>query len=296
MKRFLVSLLAVATIAVGVAIAANVPWSNSTDFPLLGTPSGTENLVGFKTGANFKVPLTTFTTTVSLTASQINHLFSAPQTVLAAPGAGKAIVPIFVEWYNHVGTVPTGSPGADAGNIILSYQNGSGRTVAGDGGLFEVIASSVVFSSSTPGGYGPITAFTPGGAALFSDISNQSLVISNSVEDYIKYGAILTSSVTAGNAGTGYVIGDTGQVTGYGFVTDILARYVVDTVDGGGAVLTYHLTSNGAGYKTGTTGNATSTSGAQPGIGTGFQIDVNSVTPGDGSGQLVLTYKIVTLP
>lgn len=98
------------------------------------------------------------------------------------------------------------------------------------------------------------------------------------------------------DAGTGYAAGDTGTVNPYGSVTVVLAAYVIDTVDGGGAVLTYHLSANGAGYKSGSTGNHTTTGGGQPGAGTGFQIDVNSVTPGNGSGLITITYKIVTLP
>jgi hypothetical protein len=240
--------------------------------------------------------------TVALTASQINHLFSAPQTVLAAPGAGKAIVPIFVSWCNHPGSIPTGGgSNADAGNVILAYTDANGLVVVGDAAVFEASVPSFVFAPSFTGAYGSgigTTASIPPGTGTvtgfpYTSIANQPLVISNNLEDYVKYGAILTGSITAAHAGTGYVIGDTGTVGGsYGTG----ATYVVDTVGGGGAVATYHLTANGKQYKTGITGNATATGGSQPGVGTGFQIDVNSVTPGNGSGEIMILYMVKTLP
>lgn len=86
---------------------------------------------------------------------------------------------------------------------------------------------------------------------------------------------IVASNVTSGHAGTGYASGDTGTVT---FAGATVATYIVDTVSGG-AVLTYHLTSVGAGYII-AGAYATATGGSQPGVGTGFQIDVTALGGG----------------
>lgn len=85
---------------------------------------------------------------------------------------------------------------------------------------------------------------------------------------------IATASVTAGAAGTGYAIGDTGQVT----TGDTAADYQVLTVDGGGGVLTFSVTSPGSLF-TISTGNATSvTTGAGDGT---FEVDITALTAAD---------------
>jgi hypothetical protein len=86
-------------------------------------------------------------------------------------------------------------------------------------------------------------------------------------------GIILTATITA--AGTGYAANDTGTVNG----GTTLATYKVLTVSTG-AVATFSITSGGAGYSTGA-GQATTDGGAQPGVGTGFTINVGSVADGD---------------
>lgn len=242
------------------------------------------------------------TATTALTAAQINHLFSAPLTLMAAPGAGKAIIPVFVEFYNHVGSIPFGSENAEAGNLILMYGGVTGQPIVGDAATFESAVSStlsaLIYSGSFSSGSVPSNANQPGvritiAPTPYSAISDQPIVVANNTDDYADYGAVLTSGITSGNAGSGYASGDTGTIGGsYGAG----AAYHVDTVSGGGAVATYHLTANGFGYKVGVTGNATATGGAQAGSGTGFQVDINSVTPGNGSGFITITYKLVTLP
>lgn len=83
-------------------------------------------------------------------------------------------------------------------------------------------------------------------------------------------GAILTSALNAG--GSGYAQGDTGTIVGG------TAAYVIDSVNAG-AVVTYHLTSAGSAYSTGT-GVATATGGAQAGVGVNFTVDISTVAVG----------------
>jgi len=74
------------------------------------------------------------------------------------------------------------------------------------------------------------------------------------------------------SGGTGYAIGDTGTING----GSTLAAYVIDTVDGSGAVLTFSLTSAGLGYSI-ASGIATTTGGSQPGVGTDFTVNITNL-------------------
>jgi len=89
-------------------------------------------------------------------------------------------------------------------------------------------------------------------------------------------GGDLTAAVL--NAGgSGYAPGDTGTIQlGNGD-----AAYEIDTVDGGGAVLTFHITAAGSGYTTGTNVGTTTTSGAGDGL---FTVDTTAaaIVPATG--------------
>jgi hypothetical protein len=91
------------------------------------------------------------------------------------------------------------------------------------------------------------------------------------------------SFITVEDGGSGYAVGDTGTV--YQNNPDLVpATYEVDSVDGGGAVTGFTITSGGDGYwltKTGLgfvgTPSPMSNGGAQPGVGTGFTIHIASL-------------------
>ncbi len=87
-------------------------------------------------------------------------------------------------------------------------------------------------------------------------------------------GAISANALSAG--GQGYAASDTGVILG---ANGTQATYTVNTVGAGGAVATYTLNTSGTGYIA-AAGVPTATGGAQPGVGTGFRIDINSVTAG----------------
>jgi hypothetical protein len=86
-------------------------------------------------------------------------------------------------------------------------------------------------------------------------------------------GIILTAGITA--AGTGYAANDTGTIT----TGNKNATYKVLTVSTG-AVATFSITSGGSGYAI-ATGQATAVGGAQPGVGTGFTVNVTAIESGD---------------
>jgi hypothetical protein len=92
------------------------------------------------------------------------------------------------------------------------------------------------------------------------------------VNDAAGVGPIVSSVLNAG--GSGYVVGDTGTIN----TGDTLATYEVLTVSSG-AVATYSIKTKGTRYSIGAN-VATTVGGTQAGVGTGFTIDIVSVTSG----------------
>jgi hypothetical protein len=98
--------------------------------------------------------------------------------------------------------------------------------------------------------------------------------------------------------GMNYEPSDTGTILG---TTGTPATYLVLTVGGGGAVLSYSISFPGDGYVP-TFSSATATGGAQPGVGTGFTIEIIATTfssqtviwTNEASATIVLTTSDVT--
>ena len=107
------------------------------------------------------------------------------------------------------------------------------------------------------------------GALPFRMLGNGTLIVNPTV-----VGPIATTSLN--NGGVLYAVGDTGSFLinspGQG------ATYIVTSVSAGGVVTGYTLTANGTGYATGTVG--TVDGGAQPGVGSGFTINVLTISGG----------------
>lgn len=83
-------------------------------------------------------------------------------------------------------------------------------------------------------------------------------------------GPIVASMLHSG--GSGYAVNDTGTING----GNNAASYRIDSVDGGGAVLAYRVITGGLGYFI-NMNSATADNGSQPGVGTGFTVDITSV-------------------
>lgn len=226
---------------------------------------------------------------VALTANQINHLFSAPVTLVAAPGVGKMILPISILFALNYGTVPFGGNGT---NVCVDFSTSQlqGSSIACDNSLFEgeqLASSTALDHFAAPTGL----AWQQGqgiNVRLNSATANKALSIFNLTGDTITLGAIATSNITAGHAGLLYAPGDT-------FTDNVIGASiaVVDTVSVGGVVTSYHFTNPGYALSV---GNGQSTS-VLTGSGDGnLQIDITAITPGDGTGSVTVIYTTITLP
>lgn len=252
----------------------------ATSVALPGSPTTTTQSVGDN---STKVATTAFvlangggtiqSITIALTANQINHLFSVPVTLVPAPGAGKLINPLQATALFKANTLRFGKAGA---TIATGY--GSCATIAPyDLAAFVIQAVSTVEVDQTAGAYSKPSAA----------LDNQPLVACGLVSDFVSGGAVATSNLHAGGGGTGYAPGDTG-----GF-NDCTALYTIDTVGGGGDVLTYHLTNTG--YECPIISNEGTFTNDGTGDGN-FTVDIATVNPGNGSGTITILYTIATLP
>lgn len=210
-----------------------------------------------------------------------------PLELLPAPGAGKYIavrnLDVIMIKATRVWEV-RGNPVVALGTQTAT--SGLLSIVLG-GGFNSVEESTVGVGSAAPTSSAPSWIF---GA---DEAENQPLTFGLSSANpgplTPNGGPILAASVADG--GSGYAPGDTGRFVdnpdGWGFD----ANYVVDTVDGGGAVLTFTITAPGTGYGAGET---TDTDGGS-GSGSGFTALVTSVAPGDSPVKFIVYYTIEDL-
>lgn len=139
-----------------------------------------------------------------------------------------------------------------------------------------VTVAAMALNSNTTNGMGVLQNFADGKIKFMGIIS----------DDLAMSGGIATAALHTGSPGTGYVAGDTGTITG----GTNPATYTVSTVSGS-AVATFAVSYPGEGY-TVTTNVTTATGGAQPGVGTGFKVDIStldSITVTNGVNVLVAT-------
>lgn len=207
----------------------------------------------------------TVTVTVALDAADILTLHSIPVALIAAPGAGKYIRVVSLDIPYTFNTERF-----YADTIQVRY--GSGHVITGSYPLLDA-TESYVFHEFV------------GLRADLADVENQPVAIT-STQEAAGFGLILTTSLGS-SGGADYAPGDTFDINSF---LNLPQAGTVDTVDGGGSVLTYHL-----GAPTGVFfANNDSPTTATSGIGTGLLIDIDSVTPiGDGSAEVIAVYEIV---
>lgn len=210
--------------------------------------------------------------TLRLTSAQILALDTVPIQIVAAPGAGAVVSPVVAAVSYTFGTKAYNTAGG-AGGAYLGFNYGAVEPFTLDG--------TVVYDQTTASRY--FAKVKDFGVEALAAVANTAVTLD--LGDSLAAGPIVTSAKNAG--GALYAPGDTGTIDVGGPVGD--AAYVIDTVGGGGAVLTYHLTSAGTAYAT-AVGSTTTNGGGQPGIGTGFTVNITAVTKGDGTFTVSLYY------
>lgn len=217
----------------------------------------------------------------------LHNLYPNPLTLVVPAGPNTIIKPksdIFVVY--GAGSKPFGgAPGLQVG-----YPN-----------LLDYSASFPNFplnQLTSKGNYSGYLNGSPNVSPNLSDFTNKPLVVSLT-DGTAAYGPIATSSKASG--GTGYAPGDTGVVDPNGdFSTGDGDGYVIDTVSSG-VVLTYHIVPTsgvvwGKGGALPYPAVPTAAGGAQAGIGTGFTVNVNSITQGDGFLFIEFEIEVVGIP
>lgn len=216
--------------------------------------------------------------TVTLSAALLQSSIGFDVIIVAAPGAGKIIVPIIVALSYAFGTHPYQSVSSPADQMLVNY--GTDVNIVMEqppmAGLLTALQSQ--FSVAGP-------AF-PNGVIQVPNSVNKAMLI-----HALPYnvGPLLTASVSTG--GTGYVVNDTGSINDG--ITNPL--YKVTSIGAGGAVTGFTLTSPGSGC-TVQSGTTTTTGGAQPGVGINFTVNELTIQLGDGTLKVTTYYQIIAVP
>lgn len=227
--------------------------------------------------------------TVTLTAAQIATLQSAPFVLVASPGLGAFLVPenISLSWVG--GTIPFNAGLGDMkilqGATALVFANGA----AGGNMKGEAAIDSSFVSSLDPVAMWTLLAWPDGTSQLLPTALLVDLPLLLQTDQDNAAGIPLTTSISA--PGLGYVAGDTVQDA------DGTLLATVNTVGALGVVVTYTVTNVGTTqYPVNGTLDMGSNVAPQAGIGTGFALNVDSVTlVADGSLRVTVQYRVHTI-
>lgn len=224
--------------------------------------------------------------TVTITAAQMHTLNSDPQTILAAPGAAKMYVVTGVA-LEYVPAL-TGFEGTISPQVFYGSLAGDGATKYNQdiGGTAPV----AWFADLIPPARNNDVAVD---GVSRAGASNAALVFGDSSGgvDVATAGPIVTTTIAA--AGLDYVVNDTGTIDGpiYGAA----GTYIVTGVGALGVVTGLTVTGAGTGFTLAGSPYATSTGGAQPGIGAGLTVNVTAISPDDGAMYVTPYFSILTL-
>lgn len=233
------------------------------------------------------------TATAHMTAAAITTLFSAPVTVVPAPGAGLGVVLLG----GSAQYVP-GATGSFSNNGLpaLYYADASSAAHQASTDVANLAALSAFPPTNqigllTPGVLNVLGNFTPNAVPfLAADIANKPLVFASSGADLDPISGATAGTVNAG--GAAYVAGDTGT-----FSQDFYgggATYVITTV-AAGAVTGFTITAPGTGYSTVADVVTSTNGGAQPGIGVGFKANITAIGAVLADLYVTVAYDIVAV-
>lgn len=238
--------------------------------------------------------------TAHLPPAAVNKLFSAPTPIVPAPGDGYwlALVAASIEYatvatgfgnYSPAPTLFYGTPAA--ANVASSNPNGAEFALMGANIGPAPTTALLLPEWVQQVGTGPTT-----NAYLRSLVEDQPLVLGDLVQDADPTTRLVSVNPTPAAAGTGYAVNDTGTIDGSWPTGD--AAYLITAVAPiTGAVTAFTITSLGAGggYSLADSPQTTSTGGAQPGAGTGFEVAITAVAAPDDHLYLTVRYQVLAL-
>jgi hypothetical protein len=261
------------------------------------------------------MPLSSLIHTVELdlSAAQLNSLSVVSVAFpIPVPGVGRFIVPLALSVLSYkFNTTPYANALLYVGYAgSFPYDAGFGANLLSFSSPLTSTADILGFSALPP-----VTSGPSGVQGLpETEADNQQIVVyANSTTTYTKAPIVSTilgqffGGIYGPRGGTAYAVGDTGTIRQNNSSMD--ATYRVLTVDDSGAVLTYEITNPGTYYGTTTLVDSleddpTTADGPQPGVGTGFTVDVVSVSgpagsppvsQGDGTAKITLAYFIANV-
>jgi hypothetical protein len=226
--------------------------------------------------------------TIDISTAAFTAWNTSPIEVLVGQGAGTAIIPV-AAFLETGGTQAFGTSGGNPTLCFLSGGNTPSLIRCFREPLLNITQSLEFFVALARLGNPQLS---PHADVIDSDNATLLLVGMNLSEgderasDPLPSGTILTTSVGAG--GSGYAPGDTGSHPAPNAFT-----YEVDTVDGGGAVTAFHVTSAFNNHYV-AAGLATEVA---TGVGdAAFTVNIDSITSlTDMTGRLTVLYHVLTL-
>lgn len=217
------------------------------------------------------------TSVTKLTASQIVNLGTTPVPLVAAPGAGNVISPVLFNLVYSFGTTVFGTTGTEQ---LRFFGTASPNPVWATALSAFMTATQSTFINRAVLNLTSGEPFAPG-----IDNTPVNLIAASN------YNAGQISTITINAPGTGYAVNDTGTINGG--TAD--ATYQITSIGAGGAVTGVLLTLGGTKYSP-ANAVATTDGGAQPGVGTGFRVNITSTLTGDGTLKVVTHYTIIPVP
>lgn len=219
--------------------------------------------------------------TLHVTAAQLSTLFSAPVTLVAAPGANTAIAVLGIEYETVAGNSVWAMNNAGlyyAGNVAASMAINDGL------GNMNLFGSTSLTSEVQRAAFAsPLTTDT-------AKVADKAVIVAERTANDVRSSTIVTT--TLANGGAGYVIGDTGTIDTP--TVGPVAAYVVDTVGALGIVLTYHVVAGAGLYDTANNPHTTTAAGAQPGVGTGLTLNITAIAVATGDLYVTAFYQTFT--
>lgn len=216
----------------------------------------------------------------TIDADAVRALHETFPVIVPAPGPGLMIWPVSVRIEGVCGTVGAFSETGDG--MLLWFGDPQGPT-----NKFGLALPTVLTSQqSNDVALTPTNSSTP----ISSNQAENAPLVLGSLDPIVDAAPLV--AVTPAGGGTGYVVGDTGDILN----SNGSNPYTVLSVDEGGSPLTISLDPIAEGSSfVATNIQSTETGGEQPGVGTGLQIQVDEVEACDARLELEVLYRLAAV-